>query len=63
MRVDDKKVLTTAYLISETFSRKELMKLILLLISTYFEDKKDESGHKKVTELDSGRKTESESSE
>jgi hypothetical protein len=38
MKVDDNKVLTTAYLITDSLNRKELMKLILLLIG-YLYDK------------------------
>lgn len=38
MKCDDKKVLTTAYLLTESMTKKELLKLILLLISVYFEE-------------------------
>lgn len=36
MKVNDDKILTTAYLITEGFNRKELLKLIVLLGMYYF---------------------------
>lgn len=39
MKVDEDKVLTTAYLITDSLNRKELMKLILLLIGYLYGDK------------------------
>lgn len=60
MKCDDSKVLSVAYLISESMTRKELMKLILLLIDVYFQGDKDEDRKQKITEFNSRRKDKAE---
>lgn len=60
MKCDDSKVLSVAYLISESMTRKELMKLILLLIDVYFEGDKNEDRKQKITEFNSRRKDKAE---
>ena len=38
MKCDDKKILAVSYLIIESLNRKELLKVIILLISMYFKE-------------------------
>ena len=52
MKVNDDKVLAVAYLILEALNRKELQKLILLLIGAYFEEGNNESKHDKSKKRD-----------
>ena len=39
MKCDDNKVLTITYLLCETLTEKEMLKVILLLTSEYFSNK------------------------
>lgn len=41
MKCDDKKILAMSYLITESLNRKELLKVIILLISVYFKEVKE----------------------
>lgn len=39
MKCDDNKVLAISYIITETLNHKELLKVIMLLISEYFRER------------------------
>jgi hypothetical protein len=39
MKCDDKKVLAMSYMLTESLNHKELLKVIMLLISEYFREK------------------------
>lgn len=39
MKCDDKKVLVMSYMLTESLNHKELLKVIVLLISEYFREK------------------------
>ena len=39
MKCDDNKVLAITYMLTETLNRKELLKVIMLLISEYFRER------------------------
>lgn len=41
MKCDDKKVLAMSYMLTESLNRKELLKVIVLLIGEYFREKKE----------------------
>lgn len=43
MKCDNKKVLAISYMLAETLTRKELLKVIVLLISEYFREYKAET--------------------
>ena len=40
MNTSNSKILSVAYLLTESFNKKEILKLIVLLISFYYEDDK-----------------------
>ena len=62
MKTDDEKLLATTYLIGKTFTRQELMTLIVMLIDLYYGENKDESGHGKIKEFNNRRKANDEPS-
>lgn len=41
MKCDDNKVLVMSYLLTESLNRKELLKMILLLIGEYFRESEE----------------------
>lgn len=41
LKCDDKKVLVMSYLLFESLNRKELLKMIILLIGEYFRESED----------------------
>ena len=46
MKCDDNKVLAISYILTETLNHKELLKVIMLLISEYFRESEDKNGKK-----------------
>ena len=44
MKCDDNKVLTMSYMLTESLNRKELLKVIVLLISEYFRESEVNDG-------------------
>ena len=45
MKCDDQKVLVMSYLLTESLNRKELLKMIVLLIGEYFRESEVEEWH------------------
>ena len=41
MKCDNKKVLAMSYILTESLNRKELLKMIVLLIGEYFRESED----------------------
>ena len=41
MKCNNQKVLTVSYMLTESLSRKELLKVIILLISEYFRESEE----------------------
>lgn len=46
MKCDDNKVLAISYILTETLNHKELLKVIMLLISEYFRESEEKNGKK-----------------
>ena len=44
MKCDNQKVLTMSYMLTESLNRKELLKVIVLLISEYFRESEVNDG-------------------
>ena len=43
MKCNNQKVLTMSYMLTESLNRKELLKVIILLISEYFRESEDKN--------------------